>query len=127
MHMKLGLPDGGSKPTSTTERRAYDLLTEGFGPGFNATLNVVVDAPGLEPEEQKQVATAVASGLEDFPGVAAVCPAFQNTTGDVTIVSITRPPRRPRKRRRTWSRRRKKADEVKADTGIDAYVTGQTA
>ena len=56
LHMKLGLPDGGSKPTSSTERRAYDLLTEGFGPGFNGTLTVVVDAPNLSSQEQKDLA-----------------------------------------------------------------------
>ena len=53
LHMKLGLPDGGSKPTASTERRAYDLLTEGFGPGFNGTLTVVVDAPRPRAQEQK--------------------------------------------------------------------------
>src|SRR5262249_57855693 len=45
LHMKLGLPDDGSWPTSTTERRAYDLLAKGFGPGFNAPLTIVLDAP----------------------------------------------------------------------------------
>jgi uncharacterized membrane protein YdfJ with MMPL/SSD domain len=128
MHMKLGLPDGGSQPTSTTERRAYDLLTEGFGPGFNATLNVVVDAPGLEPEEQKQVAAAVASGLEEFPGVAAVTPPLQNEAGDVTIVSVT-PTTAPAsdETKELVEHLRDKADEVQAESGIEAYVTGQTA
>ena len=44
-HMELGLPDDGSQPADTTERQAYDLLDEGFGPGFNGPLTVVVDAP----------------------------------------------------------------------------------
>ena len=59
MHMKLGLPDGGSKPTDTTERKAYDLLTEGFGPGFNGVLTVVVDAPGATKEQQEQIAREI--------------------------------------------------------------------
>jgi uncharacterized membrane protein YdfJ with MMPL/SSD domain len=128
LHMKLGLPDGGSKPTSTTERRAYDLLSEGFGPGFNATLNVVVDSPALNAPQQEQVATAVASGLEEFPGVAAVSQPFQNEAGDVTIVSII-PTTAPAsdQTKDLVERLRQKADEVKADSGIDAYVTGQTA
>ena len=45
-HMRLGLPDQGSQPTSQTVRRAYDLISEGFGPGFNGPLLVVVYAPG---------------------------------------------------------------------------------
>ena len=77
LHMKLGLPDGGSKPTSSTERRAYDLLTEGFGPGFNGTLTVVVDAPHLSGQEQKDLANKLVDGLEKVPGVAAVTPAQQ--------------------------------------------------
>ena len=60
LDMKLGLPDDGSKPTSTTERRGYDLLTEGFGPGFNGPLTLAVDAPGKSKEEQAEIANAVA-------------------------------------------------------------------
>lgn len=40
--MKLGLPDGGSKPTTSTERQAYDVLTEGLGPGFNGHRHLVI-------------------------------------------------------------------------------------
>ena len=56
-HMKLGLPDGSSEPTTSTERRSYDLLTEGFGPGFNGTLTVVVDAPEVARSEQEASAS----------------------------------------------------------------------
>ena len=127
-HMKLGLPDSGSKPTDTTERRAYDMLTEGFGPGFNGPLTVVVDAPGLTETEQKQVANAVVDGLQDLPGVAAVAPAVQNETGDLTIASVT-PTTSPSsdETKDLVALIRDKADEVTAETGIDAYVTGTTA
>ena len=63
-HMELGLPDAGSDPADSTERQAYDLLEEGFGPGFNGPLTVVVDAPDLPANEQARVAGAVAEGLE---------------------------------------------------------------
>jgi putative drug exporter of the RND superfamily len=89
MHMQLGLPDGGSKPTSNTERRAYDLLSEGFGPGFNGVLTVVVDAPNATKEQQEQIANEVTATLKDFPNVAAVSPAQQNEKGDVTIALVT--------------------------------------
>ena len=71
-HMKLGLPDDGSQPTSTTERKAYDLLTEGFGPGFNGPLTLVIEGTGVTPEEQAAIANEVVAGLEGTPGVAAV-------------------------------------------------------
>jgi RND superfamily putative drug exporter len=127
-HMKLGLPDGGSKPTSSTERRAYDTLTEGFGPGFNGPLTVVVDAPGLNESEQKQVANAVVDGLEDMPGVAAVAPAVQNEAGDLTIAAVT-PTTGPAsdETKELVELIREKADEVEAETGLRAYVTGTTA
>ena len=101
--MKLGLPDGGSEPTTSTERRAYDLLTEGFGPGFNGTLTVVVDAP--EPRSQRAGGSSANERrrrrCEEFPGVAAVSPAEPNEAGDLTIVA--RSPR-PRARRPTRPR-----------------------
>jgi RND superfamily putative drug exporter len=127
-HMKLGLPDGGSKPTTSTERRAYDTLTDGFGPGFNGPLTVVVDAPGLNEKEQKQVANAVVDGLSGMPGVAAVTPAVQNEAGDLTIASVT-PTTGPAsdETKELVEAIRIKADEVQAETGIHAYVTGQTA
>jgi len=128
MHMKLGLPDGGSKPAENTERRAYDLLTEGFGPGFNGTLTIAVDAPGLSRDEQKDLAKNLVAGLEEFPNVAAVSQPAQNDAGDVTIVSVT-PKSGPASdaTKDLVGSLRDKADEIRAKTGIDAYVTGQTA
>ena len=127
-HMKLGLPDGGYQPTEQTERRAYDLLTEGFGPGFNATITVVVDAPGLSKSEQEQVAVAATEELKNAPGVAAVSPAMQNETGDVTIVSVT-PTGSPSADSTSdlVDDIRGRAGEVKEETGIDVFVTGTTA
>ena len=87
-HMKLGLPDGGSKPTDNTERRAYDLLTEGL-PGFNGVLTVVVDAPGATAEQQERIALEATNRLEEMPNVAAISPPSQNEAGDVTISMVT--------------------------------------
>jgi uncharacterized membrane protein YdfJ with MMPL/SSD domain len=126
--MKLGLPDGGSKPTDNTERRAYDLLTEGFGPGFNGVLTAVVDAPELPRGLQKQLASGVAEELETFPNVAAVSPPAQNERGDVTIVNVT-PKTGPAsdETRDLVDYMRAKADEIPERYGIEAYVTGTTA
>jgi uncharacterized membrane protein YdfJ with MMPL/SSD domain len=127
-HMKLGLPDDGSKSTSTTERRSYDLLTQGFGPGFNGPLTVVVDAPHLSSAEQKDLANKVVEGLEKFPGVAAVSPATQNEAGDLTVVKVT-PTGGPSsdETKDLVAALRTKADEIRDKTGIEAAVTGTTA
>jgi RND superfamily putative drug exporter len=128
LHMKLGLPDAGSKPTSTTERKAYDLLTTGFGPGFNGPLTIVVDAPGLDRGDQKRLATGVADGLEQVPGVAKVSQPLQNAAGDVTIVLVT-PTTSPasEETKDLVALLRDKAKDVFAGTGVRGYVTGTTA
>ena len=129
MHMQLGLPDGGSQPESKTERRAYDLLTEGFGPGFNAQLTIAVDAPKLSSAEEKNLADNLGKELAKFPGVATVSPAVQNEKGDVTIVSVT-PTTSPAsdKTEELVSLIRAEADKVHAQNpDVTGYVTGQTA
>ena len=127
-HLELGLPDAGSDPETSTERRAYDQLAEGFGPGFNGPLTIVVDAPGLTKEQQAEVAERTTQGLDSFPGVAAVAPATQNPDGSITIISVT-PDSSPSssQTKDLVDEIRTRADQVHAETGIDVLVTGQTA
>jgi uncharacterized membrane protein YdfJ with MMPL/SSD domain len=128
MHMKLGLPDGGSKPADNTERKAYDLLSEGFGPGFNGVLTGVIYAPEATDEQQKQLASGVTEELKGFPNVAAVSPPSQNETGDVTISLVT-PKSGPAsdETKELVEYMRARADEIPEETGVEAYVTGTTA
>jgi uncharacterized membrane protein YdfJ with MMPL/SSD domain len=128
LDMKLGLPDDGAKPTDTTERRSYDMLTDGFGPGFNGPLTIVVDAPNLDKQSQERVAANLSEGLAEFPGVAAVSPASQNEEGDLTVVQVT-PTGSPSSDETNdlVDALRERADEVKAETGIEGFVTGTTA
>jgi RND superfamily putative drug exporter len=46
LSMRLAFADAGNRPTSDTTRRAYDLLVEGFGPGFNGPMILAIDMPG---------------------------------------------------------------------------------
>ncbi len=127
-HMKLGLPDDGASPTSSTERRAYDLLTEGFGPGFNGPLTAVVYAPEVPQDKQKELAQGVADEIKTFPGVAAVSEPAQNEAGDITVVSVT-PKSGPAsdETKDLVSYMRDEAANIPESYGIDAYVTGTTA
>jgi uncharacterized membrane protein YdfJ with MMPL/SSD domain len=127
-HMKLGLPDDGASPTSSTERRAYDLLTEGFGPGFNGPLTAVVYAPEVPRDKQKELAQGVADEIKTFPGVATVSEPAQNEAGDITVVSVT-PMSGPAsdETKDLVSYMRHEAEQIPAKYGIDAYVTGTTA
>jgi uncharacterized membrane protein YdfJ with MMPL/SSD domain len=127
-HLELGLPDAGSDPTTSTERRAYDLLADGFGPGFNGPLTIVVDAPGSTQGQQAEIAERTTRGLEKFPGVAAVAPAAHNPDGSITILSVT-PDSSPSsaETKNLVAEIRDRADQVQADTGVEVLVTGQTA
>jgi putative drug exporter of the RND superfamily len=128
LHMKLGLPDDGSKPESTTQRRAYDLLAEGFGPGFAGTLTGVVEAPGLSAAEREELANGIIEDLEGMEGVAAVSPAVHNSDGDVAVVTVT-PEGGPASdsTKDLVSLLRSKADDIPESAGVEAYVTGTTA
>ena len=128
LSLKLGLPDGSSHPEGDTERESYDLLTDGFGPGFNGTLTGVVDAPGLTEAEQAELGEQLLAGVSEFPGVAAVSPPVQNDTGELTVVQVT-PTTGPAsdETKDLVEALRARASEVEADTGIDIYITGTTA
>ncbi|MCZ7535072.1 MAG: MMPL family transporter [Acidimicrobiia bacterium] len=75
--LRLGMTDAGSKPPSSTERQAYDQLTEGFGPGFNGPLTVVVDLSGAADPEA--AAEAVHTALVATDGLADVDPQTSTT------------------------------------------------
>ncbi|MFF7843353.1 MMPL family transporter [Streptomyces ossamyceticus] len=84
--LELGLPDDGSQPTSTTQRRAYDLLSEGFGPGSNGPLMVVVDAKSSS--DPKAAVKQVSDEVKDMKGVVTVTPATYNKAGDTAMITV---------------------------------------
>ncbi|MFB6850127.1 MMPL family transporter [Streptomyces sp. NPDC056373] len=81
--LELGLPGEGTMAPDTTQRKAYDMLSESFGPGFNGPLLVTVEA-----EDAKAVAGDVAGELSDRPGVAQVGSPTPNEAGDTAIVNV---------------------------------------
>ncbi|WP_280717378.1 MMPL family transporter [Kitasatospora sp. MAP5-34] len=87
LDVQLGLPSGSSKPTSDTSRRAYDLTTAAFGPGFNGPLQVVAD--GVTSPQTAQTMTTTLSGI---PGVAAATQvALSNGLAVIRVVPTTGP------------------------------------
>ncbi|MFG2340577.1 MMPL family transporter [Streptomyces yangpuensis] len=80
--LRVGLPDDGSLPHSRTERRAYDLVAEGFGPGINGPLVIAADPAG-DPGVLDRLVGAVAAD----PGIASVAPThIDRATGIATLV-----------------------------------------
>ncbi|MEU6349308.1 MMPL family transporter [Streptomyces sp. NPDC047072] len=84
--IELGMPGDESQPTSTTQRRAYDALADGFGPGFNGPLTVVIDAKGVD--DPKAAAQQAAADLAKTDGVVSVSPAMFNKSGDTALLSV---------------------------------------
>lgn len=82
LDLRLGSADAGSNPESSTTRRAYDLVTDGFGPGMNGPLQVVVQ--GATPEELKQLRLEVA----ETPNVRSVGAPLANPSGDTAVLSV---------------------------------------
>jgi putative drug exporter of the RND superfamily len=70
--MRLALPDASAGAVGTPGRDAADLITEGFGPGFNGRLALVVSSDS--PASTAQAAAEVAAALEGTPNLAAVTP-----------------------------------------------------
>src|SRR5690606_2907377 len=85
--MRFGMPDAGNGPEELTSRRAYDLVSESFGPGANGPLLVALDLGSVEAPAPA-VADQVAYGLADAEGVAQVMPPVLNQDGDAAVVSI---------------------------------------
>jgi RND superfamily putative drug exporter len=126
LHMRLGLPADNSKPASTTERRAYDLLTTGFGAGFNGPLTLVLSGPG-RADMQSIGAEAVPLLRTDFDVAVASAPVT-NKAGDVAILSVI-PKSAPdsQQTKDLVNRIRAGAKQVLHESGVTAYVTGPTA
>ncbi|GGX30923.1 MMPL family transporter [Streptomyces lomondensis] len=85
--LQLGMPGAESKPTTTTERRAYDALADGFGPGFNGPLTIVVDTKGSTDPEA--AVTTVTRKIAATDGIVSVSPANFNQAGDTAVLSAT--------------------------------------
>ncbi|MFI0188377.1 MMPL family transporter [Streptomyces sp. NPDC017082] len=124
--LELGLPDDGSQPVSTTQRRAYDLLSEGFGPGFNGPLMVVVDAK--DSPAPKAAFAEVRARIKDLDDVVTVTPAAPNKAGDTATITVV-----PRSKPSSATTEdlvhaiRDKGADIARETGSTVLVTGSTA
>jgi putative drug exporter of the RND superfamily len=122
--VRLGAADQGTQPTEQTSRRAYDLLAEGFGPGFNGPIPIVVDVRG-----DAQAPERVYQDIRGIQGVASVREPQFNDEKSVAIVFVT-PTSAPQDEATDKLVDRLRTEVVpKATAGGDAvaYVSGQTA
>ncbi|MFD7509886.1 MMPL family transporter [Streptomyces sp. NPDC059853] len=124
--LELGLPDNGTQSPDTTQRKAYDLLSEGFGPGFNGPLMVVIESPDGNVMASADTIAERIGALDD---VVATAPAFPNETGNVAMMSVF-PGSNPSSTETSdlvAEIRGDLAPELEAETGVNILVSGQTA
>ncbi|WP_116202244.1 MMPL family transporter [Amycolatopsis circi] len=125
LSMQLGLPNDSTAAPDTTQRKAYDLVSKGFGEGANGPLLVVVDTgPNHNPASLKQAAADIGK----LPDVAAVTPPKVNPAGDTAVLTVI--PKSGPSSTQTEdlvSAIRAQSGPLQENTGGSLAVTGQTA
>ncbi len=122
--LRLGISDAGNQPTTDTTRRAYDVLSEGFGPGFNGPLLLAAQTPQGTASLDELLAA-----LPEVPGVAAASPALANEAGDAAVIQVI-PTTSPQSDRTEDLIHRLRDDVIPttvAGTGATVLVGGFTA
>jgi RND superfamily putative drug exporter len=124
--MRLGFPDAGNDPPGTMTREAYDLISEGFGPGANGPLVIVAELPNRAAQSRVD---ALATRLQQEEGVAFVSKPQINGAGTAALLIVT-PTTSPQDAKTSALVERLRGTvmpEVLAGSGIDAKVGGVTA
>ncbi|EPH46138.1 MMPL family transporter [Streptomyces aurantiacus] len=126
LSLELGLPGDESKSVETTQRRAYDLLSDGFGPGFNGPLTVVVDTS--ESSDTRAATDLVVTTVRGVDGVASAGEPVLDKAGDTAVLTAV-PETAPNsgETKDLVHAIRDAVSGVEADTGADILVTGKTA
>ena len=123
LSLRLGQLDAGTDPTSQSSRRAYDLIAQGFGPGANGPITVVVDLPaGADPNS---VLGGISTTLQQTDGVASVeAPSVSpsGNTGVLTVIPTTAPDAE-----QTSALVDRLRDDVLPTTGEQTYLVGTVA
>jgi RND superfamily putative drug exporter len=121
----LGQPDNGTNPTSDSNRRAYDLITQGFGVGVNGPLTVVVKLPNQSSSANSSLLPTMQSDISKTAGVASVTPATLNSAGTTAVFNVipTTRPQDPATSNLVTTLR----DDVLPKEHATSYVTGTTA
>jgi RND superfamily putative drug exporter len=121
----LGQPDNGTNPTSQTSRRAYDLMSQGFGVGVNGPLTVVVKLPNQSSSANSSLLSTMQSDIAKTAGVASVTPAAVNSAGTTAVFNVI-PTTRPQATQ-TTALVDTLRDDVLPKEHATSYVTGTTA
>ena len=125
--LRLGFADEGNNPGGTTTREAYDLLAEGFGPGFNGPLVITAELDGADTDSLGVLQAALAA----TPGVAAVSPPVLDDPAAPAAALLSVIPDTAPQDEATTALVEDLRDRVipgaVADSGLQVHVTGSAA
>jgi putative drug exporter of the RND superfamily len=126
LSLRLGSSDAGSDPAGTTTRKAYDLLAEGFGPGFNGPFVLAAELPHKGDDA---ALLALRRKAEATPGVASVTAPALNPAKDVGTIQIypTSSPQSAATTDLLHTVRDRLIPPIERSTGATVYVGGITA
>jgi len=126
LSMQLGLPTDATAAPDTTQRKAYDMISKGFGEGTNGPLIVVVDS--AQAPDPRLAATTATDSISRLPDVAAVTPPQFNADGDTALVTVI-PKSGPssEETEQLVASIRDQSARLSDATGAKLSVTGQTA
>ncbi|RFU39154.1 MMPL family transporter, partial [Actinomadura logoneensis] len=124
LDLRLGMPGEEASSPSSTQYKAYQMVSEGFGPGFNGPLMVVVHGSG----DVTKAAAGLSGQLKAMDDVATVTPPVPNQQRDTALLTVV-PKSGPstEQTEKLVSDIRDMSDGLRARTGAEAMVTGQTA
>jgi RND superfamily putative drug exporter len=126
LSLRLGSSDAGNHPADTTTRKAYDMLADGFGPGFNGPLQLVAQTPSAS---DRQALESLATELFRTEGVAAVTTLPAEPDAKVGIVQVA-PTTSPQSEETAELIQHLRSDVIppaEKDSTLQVYVGGQTA
>ncbi|WP_326560613.1 MMPL family transporter [Micromonospora sp. NBC_01796] len=123
--LRLGFPDDGTAPAETTQHKAYEMLSVGFGPGFNGPLTIVVDGEGGDVGAAATEATSTIKGL---PNVVSISPPVLSPDGGTALLTVV-PATGPNDPATTdlVTDIRDRQSDLRTSTGAEVSVTGSTA
>jgi RND superfamily putative drug exporter len=126
LSLRLGSNDAGTDPAGSSTREAYDLLAEGFGPGFNGPFAMVAALPG---KGEDQALVTLRRTLENEEGVAKLTSITLNPAKDTGVFQLY-PTTSPQSEKTTALLDHIRADvlpPIEQQTGAQLHVGGITA
>jgi len=126
LSLRLGSNDAGTDPAGTTTREAYDLLAEGFGPGFNGPFSIVAALPS---EGDDAALVSLSKELEGAEGVADTTPVMLNPAENTGVFQVypTTSPQSEQTTELLDHIRDELIPPVEEQTGAQVHVGGITA